>query len=97
MIYQIVANLFIKNEGISISLYKHLESIMKHAQTINPDSANYEVSSIKLIECHHNETPPGPCHEIEFCTTGLNQPPVVSAPLPISELEPWTNLEEGRA
>jgi hypothetical protein len=61
MIYEVKAHFFLSFESTARGLYNHMKGIFPQAITINRDTPHAEISSIELIENHHDENPTIAC------------------------------------
>lgn len=61
MIYQVRVALFFEKPDAGKQAYETCLKLREKAVTINPGGINEEVSTVVLIECHHDESPLIPC------------------------------------
>lgn len=64
MIYEVRATLFFNTLTAPDQIKQALLQVWSHAQVINPGTPEQECSTMDVIECHHDEHPPQPCHAI---------------------------------
>jgi len=61
MFYRVIATLTFTEQDEATDFYYDCQKALAKSQIINPTQLNREVPSISLHECHHDETPHGPC------------------------------------
>lgn len=65
MFYRIKVDLAFDQQGFPVGIMNHILGVFAHAKTINPGEDYEERGFLIFEECHHDETPPGPCGLIE--------------------------------
>lgn len=75
MMYQLRVNAFCEHASDFDDVLDKLDDLKPDMKVINPGQENQECSTIDLIENHHDEPPPHPCHPISHWDNCPLSPP----------------------
>lgn len=64
MIYQLRIDCYADNQADFEDVLDKLDDLKPQLKVIKPGQPNQQCSVIDVIENHHDETPPSPCHDI---------------------------------
>ena len=64
MLYELRIDIFVDKEDDLHDVLDKLNDLKPDMKVIKPGEPDQECSTIDVIENHHDETPPQPCHEL---------------------------------
>lgn len=64
MFYELRVNVFVEHLGDLDDVLDKMDDLKDDMKVVNPGTEQQECSVIDVIENHHDEPPPHPCHEL---------------------------------